>query len=44
MRSYVEILTELRETIENDIIPTGTERLIMNHLEKLEELLWPYSD
>lgn len=44
MRSYLEILNELRETIEPDSIPESDEIEIYRHLEELFDLLFKYSD
>lgn len=44
MRSYFDIMTELRTMIQEDNIPKGIKTKILKTLDKLFELLWPYSD
>lgn len=44
MRSYLEILNELKETLDSDIIPKKEKERINRLLEQLLELLWKYSD
>lgn len=44
MRSYLEILNELKETLETDCIPENDKKIIDDTLEKLFDLLWNYSD
>ena len=44
MRSYVEILTELKETVTSDIIPDSCKTTVLNMIDRLMRLLWPYSD
>ena len=45
MRSYVEILTELKNTILNDtMIPNHIQIKIMKIVDALFNLLWKYSD
>ena len=44
MRSYLEILNELKETLETDCIPANDKKIIDDTLEKLFDLLWNYSD
>lgn len=44
MRSYFEILTELRDMISNDPIPSLMKDTALNLLERLFGLLWAYSD
>lgn len=43
MRSYLEILNELMETIETDSIPKADEKKIINLIHQLCDLLWKYS-
>lgn len=44
MRSYLEILNELKETVDTDCIPEDDKKEIDNTLNKLFDLLWNYSD
>ena len=45
MRSYVEMLTELKETILSDTaMPQKDQVKILNAVNKLFNLLWKYSD
>ncbi len=44
MHSYLEILTELQETIEFDSIPKSDADKIKRRLKELFDLLWKYSD
>ena len=44
MRSYMEILTELKETIESDAIPDKEKIMMLDNIDRLFILLWPYSD
>ena len=44
MRSYLEILNELKETLENDTIPKEGKEEINSVLQRLFKLLWKYSD
>ena len=45
MHSYVDILTELKETIETDTaMPMLAKQVINNLLDRLFGLLWQYSD
>lgn len=44
MRSYLEILNELKETLDSDVIPTKDKEKIDDTLQKLFELLCKYSD
>lgn len=44
MRSYFEILTELRDMISNDPIPKLIKNAALNLLERLFNLLWAYLD
>lgn len=44
MRSYLEILNELKETLKTDVIPKDDEQKIDEILQQLFELLWKYSD
>ena len=44
MRSYVDILTELKDTIISDTpMPTHDKIKIINFVDKLFDLLWKYS-
>jgi hypothetical protein len=43
MRSYLDILTELRETLDSDNIPEKDKKKIDNLLQKLFEVLYKYS-
>lgn len=44
MRSYLEILNELKETLDTDIIPKADKDKIDDTLQQLFDLLWKYSD
>jgi len=45
MRSYLEILKELAQTINTDeCIPESERTEIITHTNKLFDLLWKYSD
>ena len=44
MRSYLEIINELKETLKTDNIPSEDKRKINEAIQKLCELLWEYSD
>lgn len=44
MRSYFEILTELKDMIWDDPIPSFIKNTALNLLDKLFDLLWAYSD
>jgi hypothetical protein len=44
MRSYLEILKELNETVKSDKIPRDDEEKIKNLINELVSLLWKYSD
>lgn len=44
MRSYLEIIEELSQTVESDIIPDGDKAKIKALITKLFNLLWKYSD
>ena len=44
MRSYVEILNELMETVDADCIPDKDSKQIKSLAGQLMELLWPYSE
>ena len=44
MRSYLEILNEIKETIDTDIIPSEDKEKINKAVENLFNLLWKYSD
>ena len=43
MRSYLEILNELKETLDTDIIPKEDKDKIDDALQQLHDLLWKYS-
>ena len=43
-RSYLEILNELKETLETDVIPKEDKNKINNTLQQLFYLLWKYSN
>ena len=43
MCSYLEILNELKETLETDVIPKDDKQEIDEVLQRLFELLWKYS-
>ena len=43
-RSYLDILNELKETIDTDSIPKQDKQKIDNALQRLFDLLWVYSD
>lgn len=48
MRSYLEILNELRTAVESeywtDVISDAEKRELYFHIDELKELLWKYSD
>lgn len=44
MRSYLEILNELMETVETDIIPYNEKKTIKKQIRALFDLLWKYSN
>lgn len=44
MRSYLEILNELADTVESDAIPKEDKAKIQKQLQVLFNLLWKYSD
>jgi hypothetical protein len=44
MRSYLDILNELMETIETDIIPEDEKEIIKEQIRVLLDLLWKYSN
>lgn len=44
MRSYLDILNELKETLDADVIPANDKQKIDKTLQQLLMLLWPYSD
>ena len=44
MRSYLEILNELMETVETDIIPENEKEIIKEQIRVLLDLLWKYSN
>ena len=44
MHSYLDILNELKKTVESDIIPKEDKEKIDDTLQQLFELLWKYSD
>ncbi len=44
MRSYVDILNELTDTVESDAIPKEDKFEIQKQLQVLFNLLWKYSD
>lgn len=44
MRSYLDILTELQKTIEDDSIPKQDKDIILDMVNDLMLRLWPYSD
>lgn len=41
--SYVDLLEKLRMEIEADVIPADDKRIIANHIDELERVLWKYS-
>lgn len=41
--SYLEILSELRRSVERDSIPYADREIIMRHIIGLEVVLWKYS-
>ena len=43
MRSYLEILTELKDTVETDRLPEALKVAVVNTINGLFELLYPYS-
>lgn len=43
MRSYLEILNELMETIESDSIPEDEKETIKAQIRVVFDLLWKYS-
>ena len=44
MYSYLQILTELKEMIENDSIPKRAKTRMLKLIDALMKELWPYSD
>lgn len=44
MRSYIEILTELKNTVNADNIPHKDEVIIHQMINDLMNVLWDYSD
>lgn len=44
MRSYLEILNELMETVETNIIPENEKEIIKEQIRALLNLLWKYSN
>lgn len=44
MRSYLEILDELKQTVDTDAIPKNDKQKIDKAIQQLFELLWKYSD
>ena len=42
-KSYVDILSELVETIETDAIPETVKQEVLLHVEIVSNMLWPYS-
>ena len=44
MRSYLEILNELMETVDTDAIPEADKQTIKKQIRVLFDLLWKYSD
>ena len=44
MRSYLEIMNELKETLETDNIPKEDKSKIDDVFQQLFELLWKYCD
>lgn len=44
MRSYLEILNELMESVETDSIPKTEKEHIKEKMRELLDLLWKYSD
>lgn len=42
-KSYVDILSELVETIETDAIPETIRQEALLHIEIVSNILWPYS-
>ena len=42
--SYVDLLIKLRNDVESDIIPKHEKAKILAYIERLEALLWKYSD
>ena len=44
MRSYLDILTELKDTIMSDAIPFSDRIKVMELITELFNLLWRYSD
>ena len=44
MRSYLDILTELKEAVIDDMMPSAVRSTIIHMIDGLMELLWPYSD
>ena len=44
MRSYLDILTELKDAVNNDsMMPKDSKKKMLKIVDKLFELLWPYS-
>ena len=44
MRSYLEILNELKETLETDNIPKKDKSIIDDKIQELFDMLWEYSN
>ena len=45
MRSYLDMLTELKETLENDAAMPEIAKIVINNLiDRLFSMLWRYSD
>ena len=44
MRSYLEIIKELNNTVKSDNIPKEDREKISQCIQKLMDLLWKYSD
>lgn len=44
MRSYLEIIKELSQTVESDVIPDGDKAKIKALISQLLNLLFKYSD
>lgn len=44
MRSYLEIIKELTNTVRSDNIPNADRAKINNLIQQLMDLLWKYSD
>ena len=44
MRSYLDILTELKGSVNNDsMMPKDVKKKVVKAIDKLFEILWPYS-